>query len=190
MKQDLRVVVTRRMIQEALLKLLETKPIDKIRINELCETSGVNRATFYRHYETLQDVLREIQTELIRNMPRTEDHPKTLEDARAKIETMCNYMYAHAAVLKVLFSNCTDDDMTRSLTELYEELLSQNPRELLFPKHNADTHQILIILVGGASYSLLKNWILGNVQKTPAELTEILFSIIRDQSPFSVILEN
>ena len=190
MKQDLRVTVTKRMIQEALLKLLEKKPIDKIKINELCEASGVNRATFYRHYETLQDVLREIQADLIRNIPRPEVPPKSLAETRAKIDAMCNYMYGHAAVLKVLFSNCTDDDMTQSLTELYAELLTQHHRELLFPEHNADTHQILITLVGGASYSLLKKWIMGNIQKTPAELAEILFSIIRYQGPLGMILEN
>ena len=73
MKQDLRVAVTKRMIQEALIRLLKNKPIDKIKVNELCEESGINRATFYRHYETLQDILREIEADVIRAMPQ----PKT-----------------------------------------------------------------------------------------------------------------
>ena len=70
MKQDLRVAVTKRMIQEALIRLLKNKPIDKIKVNELCEESGINRATFYRHYETLQDILREIEADVIRAMPQ------------------------------------------------------------------------------------------------------------------------
>lgn len=187
MKQDLRVAVTKRMIHEAMLKLLETKPISKIRINELCETSGVNRATFYRHYENLHAVLQEIQTELIRNIPHPDGPPKNPEEVRAKIEAMCNYMYDHAAVLKVLFTNCTDDDMTQSLIALYREFLFMLHRELPLPARNEDTLHILITLVGGASYSLLKNWIMGRIQKTPAELADILFSIVCNQAPYGPI---
>lgn len=50
MKDDQRVTLTKRLLQEGLLRLLETKEIDKINVTELCRESGINRATFYRHY--------------------------------------------------------------------------------------------------------------------------------------------
>ena len=184
MKQDLRVTVTKRIIHEALLKLLEKKAIDKIKINELCELSGVNRSTFYRHYENLQDVLGEIQGELIRNIPRPEGPPRNWDEVHAKIDAMCNYMYKHGSVLKVLFANYTDDDMTQSLVILYTELLGRHQEELPVSGHDEDARQILITLVSGASYSLLKNWIMGRIQKTPEELADIIFNIIRLQGPF------
>ena len=51
MKSDQRVIITKMMLKEALLKLLHTRQLNKITITDLCRESGINRATFYRHYE-------------------------------------------------------------------------------------------------------------------------------------------
>ena len=43
----------------ALLTLLEKKPFDYITVSELCAEAGVNRSTFYLHYENTWDLLQE-----------------------------------------------------------------------------------------------------------------------------------
>ena len=43
----------------ALIALLKEKPIEYITVRELCETAGVNRSTFYLHYENTRDLLEE-----------------------------------------------------------------------------------------------------------------------------------
>ena len=42
---------------EALLFLLEKKEYDSITVKEICEKAGVNRSTFYMHYDTKDDLL-------------------------------------------------------------------------------------------------------------------------------------
>lgn len=44
---------------QALLSLLEEKPFAYITVSELCVKAGVNRSTFYLHYENTSDLLRE-----------------------------------------------------------------------------------------------------------------------------------
>ena len=44
---------------KALLSLLEKKPFEYITIREICEEAGVNRSTFYLHYENTRDLLKE-----------------------------------------------------------------------------------------------------------------------------------
>ena len=44
---------------KALLSLLEKKPFEYITISEICEKAGVNRSTFYLHYENTRDLLKE-----------------------------------------------------------------------------------------------------------------------------------
>ena len=44
---------------QALLSLLEKKPFEYITIREICEEAGVNRSTFYLHYENTADLLKE-----------------------------------------------------------------------------------------------------------------------------------
>lgn len=45
------------LMNEALLILLEKKEYEFITIKEICEKAGVNRSTFYLHYETMDDLL-------------------------------------------------------------------------------------------------------------------------------------
>jgi AcrR family transcriptional regulator len=48
---DPRIRRTRQLLQEALVKLLETKEFDKISVQDIADTATVNRATFYDHYD-------------------------------------------------------------------------------------------------------------------------------------------
>ena len=43
----------------ALISLLKKKPFEYITVSEICENAGVNRSTFYLHYETIIDLLDE-----------------------------------------------------------------------------------------------------------------------------------
>ena len=47
------------LMDEALLLLLEKKEFEFITVKEICEKAGVNRSTFYLHYENIGDLLRE-----------------------------------------------------------------------------------------------------------------------------------
>lgn len=62
---DNRVRYTKMVLQQALLKLLQTKHIDKVTIKELCTAAKVNRGTFYLHYATPNDLLMEIEQQFI-----------------------------------------------------------------------------------------------------------------------------
>ncbi len=54
---DKRAKVSARLIYEGLLECLQSKPFNKITIRDIQEASGVGRATFYRHFDNLSDVL-------------------------------------------------------------------------------------------------------------------------------------
>ena len=47
------------LMDEALILLLEKKEYSYITIKEICQKAGVNRSTFYLHYETIDDLLSE-----------------------------------------------------------------------------------------------------------------------------------
>ena len=46
-------------MDEAFLTLLAKKNFEYITVKEFCEVAGVNRSTFYLHYETMSDLLSE-----------------------------------------------------------------------------------------------------------------------------------
>ena len=46
-------------MDEALITLLEKKDFEYITVKEICNAAGVNRSTFYLHYENTSDLLKE-----------------------------------------------------------------------------------------------------------------------------------
>lgn len=48
-------------MDEALIALLKTRDLEYITVKEICEKAGVNRSTFYLHYETVADLVSETE---------------------------------------------------------------------------------------------------------------------------------
>ena len=58
-KNESKYFNTAKRMDEALITLLEKKDFEYVTIKEICDTAGVNRSTFYLHYENTVDLLKE-----------------------------------------------------------------------------------------------------------------------------------
>lgn len=58
-KSESKYFNTALLMDEALISLLEKKDFEYITIKEICQKAGVNRSTFYLHYESLADLAEE-----------------------------------------------------------------------------------------------------------------------------------
>ncbi len=58
-KSESKYYNTALLMNQALIELLNKKDFEFITIKEICEKAGVNRSTFYLHYETIGDLLDE-----------------------------------------------------------------------------------------------------------------------------------
>lgn len=58
-KSESKYFATAAKMDEAFLALLEKKDFAYITVKEICAAAGVNRSTFYLHYETIGDLLAE-----------------------------------------------------------------------------------------------------------------------------------
>lgn len=190
MKENQRVAVTKRMLKEGLLRLLEKKPLEKIRINELCQESGINRATFYRHYETPRDVLGELELDIAGELLAgiSKQQPQTMQEAQKIMEALCTHIYDHAEIFKVLFRCNSDEDMRRKLMVFYGQLLELREDEQQFANMDKETVMMIIAMLGGGCYCLLRYWIIYEVTKTPKEIAAILCNVIRWPMPGDFML--
>lgn len=64
----LTVILTAVRMDEAFLELLERKDFSYITVKEICQKAGVNRSTFYLHYETIDDLVLEGAQHIIRQL--------------------------------------------------------------------------------------------------------------------------
>lgn len=58
-KSESKYFNTSLLMNQALIELLYKKDYDYITVKEICQKAGVNRSTFYLHYETINDLLEE-----------------------------------------------------------------------------------------------------------------------------------
>lgn len=65
MASDARVRYTKMVITQSFTKILKTKPINKITVKEICAMAEINRATFYKHYLDIYDLLDKIEAQFL-----------------------------------------------------------------------------------------------------------------------------
>lgn len=56
---DKRIIKTRIAIYNAVFDLSTEKPVDKISVVELCERAGINKSTFYLHYKSIDECIKQ-----------------------------------------------------------------------------------------------------------------------------------
>lgn len=175
-KENQRVTVTKRMLREGLLRLLKTKPLEKISITELCREADVNRVTFYRHYETPRDVLVEVERMLIREQKDSLKFPRTLPEMKQYLEDSCAFLDANADLVRIILQNNTDSEFYTLFDDLFREVCKDRDLGQVLGHMDPDALQILSICSAGSSYFLLRQWLLGNIRKTPQQIAAIFYN--------------
>lgn len=62
---DLRFVKTEENLKKTLLHMLETRPLEKISIKDLCEKARCSRNAFYQHYSTKDELYNAILSDMM-----------------------------------------------------------------------------------------------------------------------------
>lgn len=89
---------SRRLICDALLELLDEKPLDKITITDITKRADVNRGTFYLHYGSVNEVISELQDAYIAHMDQyfaDLDNPITVDNIMLVTAECLKYIYNH-----------------------------------------------------------------------------------------------
>ena len=63
--ENQRIRLSKTLLKNALVHLLQKKPLNKISVLEICETAQINRTTFYKYYGSQTDLLNEIESDFL-----------------------------------------------------------------------------------------------------------------------------
>ena len=80
MEENRRVKITKTMIKDAFLELLEKHPIEKISVTDICKGADVNRSTFYAYYTDVTELLHEIENNVLIQIPVSKELPEIYSD--------------------------------------------------------------------------------------------------------------
>lgn len=182
MKTDMRVVVTKRMLRDGLLRCMETTPVSRITVSDLCRESGINRATFYNHYDTPVMILREIARSYADRLSQIYEENLDTQNQNddAALEACLAYISEHKAEIRVLFSPNTEQFLAGFYMDILNEMVL---KQELYDKNPAVSHEEQLLYAAttaSAIYGFIQIWITMNIDKTPAELVKILKKVLRN----------
>lgn len=175
MKQDMRVTVTKRMLKEGILKCLRDRPLSKIKVSDLCRESGINRATFYNHYDSPAMILREIAQDYadqIFSIYRSNPQGSEEKDSKA-LEASLTYIYEKRDELKVLFSKNAENCLSGFCMDIVRDEVKKNSAP--DPQNAEDKdHFLVAITLSSAIFGLIQTWLMFDIDRTPKELVSVI----------------
>jgi len=102
-KEDLRIRKTRASLYKGILKLMQEKQIEQIKITDICKESMINRSTFYDHFHTIQELLvsliQDSKEELILELKKVKNKKSNIKDYYLLlIESFVSYIEKHITI--------------------------------------------------------------------------------------------
>lgn len=176
-RENQRIAVSKRMLKESMLQLLKEKELDKISVTELCRDAGINRATFYRHYQIPRDVLIEIEKDLYYDLKQQIPLPKKPEDVRPTIEKLCRYMEEHIELLRVIIRSNSDTDFALFINSIFSELWHEVRNIGAMKTLSEEDAQLLALYSAGGSYFVLRHWLLGKIHKSSKQMADYVYTL-------------
>lgn len=182
---DRRQQKTRTAIFSAFTSLLAEKSYSKITVQEIIDAANVGRTTFYAHFETKDDLLKELCEELFGHiigsaMDCTHTHG-LYSDGSAPESVFCHLLQHlqenHKNIIALL--SCESSEMflrffKDSLNELVRsQFINQNR------KANTDIPEdFLINHISGSFVEMVLWWIKGHRKQTPEDLDRYFRAVI------------
>jgi AcrR family transcriptional regulator len=102
--KDARAVRSAQSLRDAMLALLLRKPFDQITIRDICADAEVHYATFFRHYQTKEELLNAIAQDQIRQLNKLTLAIRENEDYAAGFKALCAYVAEHRSLWSTLLN--------------------------------------------------------------------------------------
>ena len=123
---NLRVRLTCTLLQDAFLELIKDRSFDSITVSQIVEKAGVNRATFYRHYQDKYQLVTAIFADAVNSLflaarfpePHFLDADEAPKEFLEKfLKTVMEYIGVNANLYRSLFSSSANVELERHIRD-------------------------------------------------------------------------
>lgn len=179
MKENQRIVVTKKMLKDALFQLLKKKDIDHISVKELCETAGINRSTFYRHYDSQYALMEEIIDHLAKMVIEcNETISKDNAQSNASIKKVIEYFYTHREESFLFIQNpALLAKLLAKVQPFHEGNMETALQSKRYSGYTENEREYIAAFVMEGSVAIQKKWMLSGMRESPDEISELILKI-------------
>lgn len=179
------------LMDEALVFLLGKKDFEYITVKEICEKAGVNRSTFYLHYETVGDLLTEcmdyINDKFVKSFGSNENFVSTINDTSLDnlilvrtefLRPYLNFIKENKAVFSAAYKNPSGMQSDRRFDSLSKYVLRPIMTRFSIPE-NEQPYWISFFIHGCSA--VIMEWIARDFKESVEDIESILLHCIRPE---------
>ena len=188
--EDLRVKRTHKLLQEALIELTVQKGFSAVAVSDITKYAGVNRATFYRHYEDKFDLLNQYVHRVYKLLEAPpDDRPPQSSDVNTRptqlgLITIFEHIHANAKFYRVMLGKNGDPLFAEKIRQYVQERIWRSlPPE---QQKDDDYFDLYLSYSSSASVGAVLWWLEHDMPYTPEQMATISYQI---SANLSLLLE-
>ena len=188
-KSESKYFNTAKKMDKALISLLEEKSFEYITVSEICKKAGVNRSTFYLHYENTVDLLNETARFLLDdfmsyfNVDAKNITNKFKESSLDELNFISNeYLHPYLSYIKgnkIVFSTVLLHSVSFGFNEIFQRLYDNifNPILERYSYPATDRKYAMMFYLNGIT-AIVTEWLKDGCEKTIEEVSQIIYGCI------------
>lgn len=181
MEEMLHTDTTKHLLTESLKRLMTQKPLNKISIREITEGCGVNRQTFYYHFEDIPDLM---AWSLRRNFDRVIAQCQAQKNGEEALRYLLSAAVNARPMLKKGMQSNYGEELERQLEGLLMDFLSHVAASRgLYARVSAREAELLLRYHCGGVMFLLRDWKEQDTAELDAIAHRLYQMMIREENP-------
>ena len=174
-KEDLRVIKTKEIIRNTFKNMILEMDYDYITIKELTERAKINRKTFYLHYESLDDLLLEIQNSIANNFIEKQVSYTNLEDMKYLIGLFFESANKNPLDERILCSGSYRNISDR----IYKKVMDYRKKTNRGAFSNNEAYENIIFAYYGANSAIIyRQWVADGKKLSLEEVKELAIKLV------------
>lgn len=158
-------------LTEALFQLMEQQDFKKLSVKTVVEKAGVGRATFYRHYDTLEDIIDDYVDELQRRIwgspsagPERPELQEMSSDVRSATERVFQILMEEKTRLHIL----KQQGLANKISSMIYRLTLSTILDLDVLNNKYQPY-----FFAGASSAMVLAWLESDMRESPKEMADL-----------------
>ena len=155
-------------IADALIKLLQEKPMENISISEITDLAGVGRSTYYRNFTSKEDIL-SFKLHLLGKRWTQEEGVSDSSDIKLVLEKACHYLYEIRNLLNIFYQNGQIHIICSTMYDLVGPAETDNKKD-----------KYLKAGLSFFSFGIIFQWLKDGMQESAEELAQMVLDMSND----------
>lgn len=178
-RENARVTRTKHQLAQALKEMLQEMPIHAVTVRDLCARAGVNRTTFYNHFENQYDLLEAVCQRFLQDISErlAEADPENQASVQEQVTRTLAYLEEHLEYSRLLLDHEVVPNVAERLFFLPKVVELQEVFARNCPDEQRRKAIISFMLFG--SFRLLMEWLNAEERVSPQEEAALILLLAR-----------